>query len=135
MGLFWWRKNRLPAVVRRPAVHRVYTHGPAPGLIAVDETALWRRQGWTQTGNRYDGWYRTRFGAWQGRIERRGDIFKPIIFDPPLDELRLHSRWDCFRRVRGNWWRIHLAINPAGQDVDSVLFNVERILDESFARS
>ena len=131
MGLFGWGKKQPDDTIR---VRRLPTAHAVPALVRVDETELWRRQGWSRSGNRYEGWYRTRFGAWRGRIEKRGDIFCPRIFDPPLRQLRRHPRWICFHLVKGKWWRIDLAINPAGRDVDSVLFNIERILDESFLR-
>lgn len=131
MGLFEWLCKPKPAPT---GVRRLGAQRRTRGVITVDTTELWRRQNWVKKGNCYEGWYRTRFGAWQGRIERRGDIFKPTIFDPPVQQLKKHPRWVCFGRIKGKWWRIHLAINPAGQDVDSVLFNVERILDESFLK-
>ena len=101
-------------------------------VVAFDNTALRRRRGWVQRGNKFVGYYRTRYGAWKGEIARRGDTFRVYIFKPPVAQLENHSRWICFHKTQGNKYRIYLALNPKDRDVDSIIFYVEQLICESF---
>lgn len=104
-------------------------------LVKTDNTPLYLKRGWKRTENEYYGWYRTKYGAWQGKIKRRGDIFSVRIYDPPMEKIRNHSRWPCFHQENGKWWRIHLAVNPIDGDVSSVILHVESVINESYRKS
>lgn len=119
-----------------------------PRLIPFDRTPLSERRGWTQNGENHKGYYRTTYGAWRGEITRKGDRFRVFIFDPPVAQLKTHSRWSCFRKEVGHnrpgplgvWnfssneekYSIHLALNPADKRIDSIILMVEEVICESF---
>jgi hypothetical protein len=47
-------------------------------------------------------------------------------------QIKKHSRWSCFRKQRGNKWRIVLAVNPKDRDISAIIFYVERVISDSF---
>lgn len=104
-----------------------------PGMVARQSTSLLNERGWKQLGDSYSGPYALKKrGTWQGRIEKRGDIFTPLIKNPP-EVVRLHPKFHCFHQTddRG-WWRIHLQRQPADAHPASVIAYVEQILEASF---
>ena len=101
-------------------------------MVARDNTPLFIRRGWKQSGNTYSGYYRTEFGAWNGSIERRGDKYKVYIYNPPRRQLKLHSRWVCLHKAEGNKWRVDLAKAPRDGDVGAIVFYVETLIKQSF---
>ena len=137
MGLLSWLMKEKPRVPPVPLVlpvkvalapPRTLTHN----TIKPDNTPLHLKRGWTRRGNHYQGFYRTRYGAWQGVIERRGDRFKVHIFKPPTEQIRKHPRWPCFHEETGGRWRIDLAVNPKDGDVGAIIFYVEKVIVDSF---
>lgn len=102
--------------------------------VRPDTTPLIEQRGWRRRGNIWSGHYATRFGTWPGRIEKRGDVFHVLIKRPP-DEVRYSGRFQCFARVKGKWWSIHLHDNPVDGDPSAVVAYVERLLHQSFANS
>lgn len=102
--------------------------------VSPDNTPLHIRRGWKQNKNVYTGFYRTKYGAWEGRIERRGDLFKVYIFNPPVKQLKYHSRWVCFHHKGGKKYQIDLAINPKDKDVGAIIYFVENIIITCFQR-
>ena len=137
MGLLSWlmkEKPRVPPVALVPPVKvalappRTLTHN----TVKPDNTPLHLKRGWTRRGNHYQGFYRTRYGAWRGEIERRGDKFKVQIIKPPTEQIRKHPRWPCFHEETGGRWRIDLAVNPKDGDVGAIIFYVEKVIVDSF---
>ena len=121
---------------KKPFVYVVPSSPKKHNQVSPDNTPLHIRRGWKQQqGNRITGYYRTRYGAWKGLIEKRGDIFKVYIFNPPTKKLKNHSRWICFHNKGGGRWLINLAINPKDQDVGAIIFFVENLIIKSFQMS
>jgi hypothetical protein len=102
--------------------------------IKPDNTPLYIKRGWRIKRNKYQGYYRTPYGAWRGEISRRGDKFNVIIFNPPTEQIQRHSRWPCFHRERKDRWRIDLARNPIDGDLSAIIFYIELIIIESFRK-
>lgn len=129
MGLFdlFRKRGTAKVVVMPPPFPNSYRNAVKP-----DNTPLHVKRGWIEKGNLYRGYYRTKYGAWRGEIERRGDKFRVFIFKPPQNQIKKHSRWACFHLVRGNKWRIDLAVNPKDRDVGAIIFYVEKVVSESF---
>jgi hypothetical protein len=103
-------------------------------VVEADNTPVYLQRGWVRKDNGYHGYYRTQYGAWEGAIQRRGDAFYVFINDPPTEKLRHHSRWPCFRQETGKRWRIHLAVNPVDQDINSIILYVESVIRDSFRK-
>ena len=109
-------------------------------IVAHDNTPLHVKRGWRrEPGNvlraEYRGYYRTKHGAWKGKIRRRGDIFRVYILNPPIRELKNHSRGICFYIRENGWYEIELALQPKDRRIDGVIFSIERIIYESFQMS
>jgi len=100
--------------------------------VIPDNTPLHIKRGWIRRNNDYRGYYRTQYGAWKGRIVRRGDKFNVFISNPPIKKLEKHSRWPCFHQDKGKTWRIVLAVNPNDGDVGSIIFYIEKIIIDSY---
>jgi hypothetical protein len=95
-----------------------------------------QQQGWERTGSgpsaRWDGWYRTRFGSFRGKIECSTPP-KFSVKQPP-EGLARHRHRSCFSGGKsGGWWNVHFAILP--KDLDSGVMTIERILHEAFLLS
>jgi hypothetical protein len=101
-------------------------------MVQPDNTPLLQKRGWSVKGNTYRGYYRTRFGAWAGTIVRQGDIFKVLIENPPMEQIKKHTRNACFHHEKNGTWRINLAVNPKDQDVSAIIYYVEKVINESF---
>jgi hypothetical protein len=140
MGLLSWlmkEKPRVPSVLPVPPVPPVKVALAPPrtlthNTVKPDNTPLHLKRGWTRRGNFYQGFYRTKYGAWQGVIGRRGDKFKVYIFSPPTEQISKHPRWPCFHEEAGGRWRIDLAVNPHDGDVGAIIFYVEKVIVDSF---
>ena len=129
MGLFaFLTKN----TTKRPVVKVIRSPVLTRRAVKPDNTPLYLKRGWTTNRNRYQGYYRTTYGAWRGEINRRGDKFNVFIFKPPIEQIKKHSRWPCFHKVKNDKWRIDLAKNPKDGDPSAIIFYVERIVVESF---
>jgi hypothetical protein len=131
MGLFSFFKRQIasqPTV--KPAPRRKLNNA----AVKPDNTPLRVRRGWSTRGSIYQGYYRTKYGAWRGEIRRRGDKFNVYIFKPPKEQLQKLPRWHCFHQEGSDKWRINLAVNPKDGDVSAIIFYVERLVIESFER-
>ncbi len=146
--LKWWRRNNrqmyttpvvniTPSPMDRrrysnPQIKVVHHKNTSPNLVKADNTSLALKRGWVRKGNGFAGYYRTSYGAWKGEIFRRGDKFNVFIYNPPVNNLKNHSRWPCFEERERNRWYVNLAVQPQDGDVGAIIFNVERIIIESF---
>jgi hypothetical protein len=109
-------KKHLPA---RPAL----TIGP-------DTRPFWQQKGWIQDGIKYRGYYRTRFGAWEGRAMRYGkNLFTLMILDPPEQVLSGPHRL-CFSSSGPKEYKIHFKQKP--NDISGCILSVEKTIEESF---
>ena len=131
MGFLTW----LLQEIEKPRPAKVALSPPRSldhRAVRPDNTPLYLRRGWSKNGQRYQGYYRTKHGAWRGEIERRGDKFRVLIFRPPKEQIIKHPRWPCFHEEGNGKWRIDLAVNPTDGDVGAIIFYVERVIVESF---
>ena len=101
-------------------------------FVEPENIPHYKKRGWTQKGNKYSGYYRTRFGAYKGEIERRGDKFNVLIHKPPTRELKRHPRWPCFHKKNKGWYMINLAKQPANRDISALVLRVELIILEAY---
>ena len=103
-----------------------------PRAVPLSNSSIVEKRGWTRSGTRFEGWYRTKWGAWEGIVERRGDIFVPSInLDRGESKIRRHAHWPCFSPGKREWYSIHLKKQPRDGDVGSIIHYVERLICES----
>lgn len=119
----WFETSKPDVILPRP-----YTN---PKKVKPLNRTLYEKRGWVGKGNSHKGYFRTKYGAWFGTINKRGDIFEVYIFDPPKEKLKLHRKWECFVQKNKEMYKVHLNKQPKGNDVSSIIFYIERILIES----
>ena len=126
---FAFHPNVIPAPLRQ--VQRFSPVVGGPILVQRDSRPYWQQREWVAHGWEYYGYYRTRWGSWQGKAKtspsNRIDLF---IHDPP-DFLESHPHWACFRSRFGGWYFIHA--NEPITDLSSGILAVENILREAQA--
>jgi len=131
MGIFsFLKKHRKPAT--RPLV-RVLPTAPAHiNKVKPSNTSLYVKRGWVQIGNRYYGYYRTKYKAYQGEIIRRGDKYDAFIIDPPVKKLKRHPKWECVKKINKRKIKVHLRIQPKDRDVGAIVLYIETLIIESY---
>ncbi len=96
---------------------------------------IYKQKEWVQSKNAFYGYYYTPYGNWYGEIIRRGDKLVVYIIDPPLKQLRLHTKWACFHKKGNHKVWLHLQRQPKDYDIGSVIVYVEHLISESFRKS
>lgn len=93
---------------------------------------IWVRRRWRRNGDQFEGFYRTPYGSYPGRIIRRyRATFEFFIYDPPAC-LWDHSHARCFVHVENDMYRVHFS--KRGYCVDDGLTAIERILIDAHER-
>jgi hypothetical protein len=89
------------------------------------------QQGWRKaflhSGSEWQGYYRTRFGSFKGRVAASNPP-RFYIYKPP-ENLKRHSHWPCFSDQGNGWYSVHFLRIPT--DLDSGVMMIERIICES----
>ncbi len=125
--------NRGLATISHPIAARVVTSsraGTTGGpIVTRNFSAVWQDKGWQRRGNRYTGYYRTPFGAYEGYIDERylGNM-EFYIKDAP-DCLKLHSHRACFWPKGKGLLYVHFS--RAARTPDEGIMAIERILTEA----
>jgi len=100
-----------------------------PILVSRDTRSYWEQRGWTRSGFKYEGYYRTPFGSWKGKAEVSFSGRVELFIHKPPEALENHSHWACFRGQWGGWYFIHT--NEPIADLSSGILAVEKILLEA----
>jgi hypothetical protein len=84
---------------------------------------------WQRKGDRLVGFYRTRYGSYEGYI-KHPEYSRPefYIVNPPA-ELWNHPHRHCFRKAEGDHYAIHFY--PVPSFPDAGILEVERVLVEA----
>ena len=108
-----------------------------PLVIKRSAKTYLTEQGWRLTYEngkpQLEGFYRSRYGSFAGRIQNL-DSAKPSFFikDPPK-ELDRHSHRACFTErpnIGKGWYSVHWSTLP--RDLDSGVLHIEEVLNASF---
>ena len=114
----------------------IQTMGPSTSngrqVVSRDERPYWEQAGWKRHGSMFTGWFRTKWGSFEGKARRCiGGVYKLYIKKPP-DVLQKHQNWQCFFQRPGHWFFIHTH-GPTVRDLNSAIMKVERILTEAYS--
>ena len=92
----------------------------------------WEEQGWKLRGQVLEGYYRTHYGSFKGRIElfRSGEHL--FYIDNPPSQLQSHPHWVCFTHRGGRRYWIHFSLKP--ENVDAGIITIEKILCQAIER-
>ena len=123
-----YRSNIINAIP-----HPIFTRHTINKPIVVKRTQkpYWQQRDWGKSGDKYYGYYRTKFGSFRGqaRISPSGQT-KLYIRNPP-ECLRKHNHWACFVKESNGWFFIHN--NDNGEfDLSSGILQIEQIITEAF---
>lgn len=129
--VFWFLELRSSAVTEQNQYPN--QHSRSGINVRPSATPYHQEKGWKDRGNVIEGWYRCRYGAWQGKVERTpSGKLKFYIIKPP-EELKQHSHWKCFHYTgEGEEYFIHFSKDH--HSLDGGIMAVQRILNESFDR-
>ncbi len=122
-GLF--KSNRPPQ--RVPLGRRLIQ--PGKGTVRRKFIPLWQERQWRRKGNELVGYYRTPFGAYEGKIIEHYSGFSSFFIINPPSCLWNHSHHKCFIRKGENRYEIHFS--TSGKTVDDGLMAIEKILCEA----
>lgn len=93
---------------------------------------LWKERGWQKKGNKLEGYYRTKYGSYEGEIKLI-DPPKFFIYNPPAG-IKEHEHNLCFQykgRERGkSKIRVHFNPKPSLEDFSEGIRGVERVLKD-----
>lgn len=102
-------------------------------LVPRSLCSLSQEKGWHRVGDTYQGEFQANGRSWRGEIRcPYPGGYEVYIYDLPIQQLKRHPHWPCFRRKgRNGRFKVHFAKTP--QNVDHVISNVETILAEALA--
>jgi len=96
-----------------------------------------KEQGWRHTYEngqpQLEGYYRTRYGSFYGRIQNPSSSKPSFYIKNPPKELDKHSHRSCFTDRGNGWYSVHFSTLP--RDLDSGVLHIERTLNEAFVLS
>ena len=92
---------------------------------------LHEERGWAQRGDTLHGYFRTRLGAVEGRIEHAASSSPEFyVINPPI-RLLSGRHGPCFRERRRNVYWVHFS--PAPKDIVAGILRIEHCIEESLA--
>jgi hypothetical protein len=91
----------------------------------------WDLNYWKLGGDRLTGFYRTRYGSYEGYIIHPKSSRPEFYIVKPPEELRHHRHWVCFHHIGGGRYSIHFS--PAPSFPDAGILEVERVLAEALS--
>lgn len=123
--------NRGAAQVAAPAqVLLPGNRGKAIGSYKSNK--YWEDQGWKYSGYELNGYYRTYYGAFRGRIQlSNSGLHRYYIFSPP-PQLKKHPHWACFVYKGDDMYWVHFSTEP--KNVDTGIVTIETIIREALER-
>jgi len=104
--------------------------GGVPVRVGPDTRPYWAQSAWRRKENVYSGYYRTKFGSWEGRVvEHVYGLLDVLVVNPP-HRLLVGPYRRCLMKVGQSEYRIHFKVKTG--DVSSAIRAVQRALEESF---
>jgi len=100
-------------------------------VVSPIDRPYWDLKHWQLKGDQLVGFYRTRYGSYEGCIKHpRFSRPEFYIVEPP-EQLRHHPHWICFHSIGGNRYAIHFS--PAPPNPDAGILEVEKVLVEALS--
>jgi hypothetical protein len=111
---------------------RTLTQRETVSTVKRSNKSYLQEQGWLLTNGHsrpvWEGYYRSRYGSFKGRIELSLPP-KYYIYNPP-EPLRYHH-WSCFTQASSSGWHsIHFSTVP--KDASSGVLAIERLINDAF---
>ena len=100
-------------------------------VISPQIKSYLREKKWVGNGTKYEGYYRTKNGAWRGKIVRGINSWEFHICNPPQSVL-YGEHEACFRPEGNGWYWIHWQCEPG--NLSDGIMAVEGLVDRSIVR-
>jgi hypothetical protein len=112
------------------------TSAVIPALIERTIEPLWKDLGFTKSGRRYSGYFKTDDVMVEGYIEQRinGECEPHVFLSLDVQrKLNKHPKWACFHsRDEKGWFYLNLIKMP--KDPSAAILEVQNILNEAYAQ-
>lgn len=130
MGLLTWMfGGSAPPQQGLAGVRQASVQDRRLGRCPRNTQAFYEERGWRLQGDSLHGWYRTRCGSFQGRIERPfGQSARYFIYRPP-DRLLRGPHGLCFHERAKDQFEVHWSTKPP--DVNTGILRMEHTLLEA----
>ena len=92
--------------------------------------SLYLRRGWVKRDKWWYGYYRTKFGSFEGKIRPRLLQSPKYYLRNPPKEMKSHPEWSCFMKHDNGWYSVHFITAP--ESIDEGIKSLEEIIAEAF---
>jgi hypothetical protein len=110
----------IKAIQRSPNSHRI--------MVRRQTVPYWKERGWSAKGEKYQGYYRTKFGSWKGRSDVGLLGHARMFIQNPPSFLSHHPHWSCFLERPDGWFHVHVHNRFT---LSEGILRVEEILTEA----
>jgi hypothetical protein len=100
---------------------------------ALSFQGLYLRRDWTKRDKWCYGYYRTKFGSFEGKIRTRLILSAEYYLRYPPEEMKKHRHWGCFQKRDKGWYSVHFTSPP--KSIEDGIKTMEEILVESFMKA
>jgi len=121
--------RQAPSTIREFLSRMVRPQGPVV-KVERQEVPYYQQQGWSFSGNVYQGSYKTPYGSFVGRVEQRGKGQFEFFLYMPSEPIQRHSHWTCFAPRGNGWYLVHMGKQP--KDISSGILTIERLITEAY---
>ena len=91
---------------------------------------LFTSRGWEKRGRWCYGYYRTRYGSFQGKIRLRSFYAGDFYLRHPPEPLKTHEHWPCFIPGDSGWYMLHFDKKP--NMVEDGIKTIEALISSAF---
>ncbi|MDD5599015.1 MAG: hypothetical protein PHV82_13790 [Victivallaceae bacterium] len=102
-----------------------------PAVVERNQEPYWKQRGWGKSGDRFYGFFRTKFGSFRGQARISPSRQTKLYIRNPPECLKKHDHWACFVKENNGWFFIH-NYNDGEFDLSSGIIQIEQILTEAF---
>ena len=121
----WGRRASAADVGTRGNV----TPGNRSGNVVARATrTLWQERGWKRRGDTLKGYYRTRFGSFEGRIEKAFSRAPKFFMRSPPRQILKSRHGACFHERAGGWYWV--PFYPRARDLTTGILRIEHLIQE-----
>lgn len=108
------------------------TKGNQPIRVKRREIPYWKKRGWKRRNGNLEGYFRTKYGSFKGKVKSYRRNPTVYIYDPP-SVLKNHNHWACFQPRGEEVFEIHFSKQRA-MDAGAAIESVEKIIKEAFEK-
>jgi hypothetical protein len=107
-----------------PRSTRASTH-----LVKRNTRPFWQERGWKKNGSHMTGYFRTRVGVFEGKIENANSRSPKLFIKEPSKKILNGKHGACFHDRGRGWYWVHFYPKP--QEVNSAIMRLEHTIQES----